>query len=92
MSRQADGNLGRALYKVENFADNYWGGYLTPSEVLALLNAGAIPTQYSWKDFEYFREKKAKGDCRPTWWYFNGSTRINPLLADKPRRHRHIGR
>lgn len=51
---------------------NTWCAYLTPSDVLALIELNIIKPS---KSNEYlvnrFKEKKEKGICNPTWFYFH---------------------
>lgn len=69
-----DKNLQSALKKVKlSFSGDSWHGCLTPAEIVALIDAGALPTKGN-KDFhlgeKWIRENKKSGDCRPLWFYF----------------------
>lgn len=47
-----------------------WGGYLQPVEILKLIDSGLIDVQKHRWDIKYAKEKKKKGECNPTWFYF----------------------
>lgn len=49
---------------------NTWGGYLQPMEIIALTEAGYKPCGGWRNDVKDAQEKKAKGKCNPTWFYF----------------------
>ena len=63
--KNKDGNLERALKKVSPHYKNVYCGYLTPSEMLALIKRGAKESPNSIYSDEYINEKIAKGDSRP---------------------------
>lgn len=49
-----------------------WGGYLTPSEILALIDNGCIPTDsYQKVWLSYVLNKKKEGTSNPMWFYFS---------------------
>lgn len=69
--RRVNGNLRRAERKIRQFSDTkQWCGCLTPSEALALLDDGGKEHQSVMYQRAYLTEKKNKGDCRPSWFYF----------------------
>ena len=82
-----NGNLGRALSKVEHCYGPRWCGYLTPSEILELVKAGAIPEHPG--GMQYIEMKHAKGQCRPNWFYFTAREQLVPLLPIKD--HKKVG-
>lgn len=61
--------LKSAIHKSRHFDKRVWVGCLTPVEALSLLKAGAKDAGSN-MDEERLREAKAKGDCRPNWFYF----------------------
>lgn len=62
-------NLGVARAKVHQFSGRTWCGYLTPSEILALIKAGAKPDCNN-LEILWIQAKKDSGDSRPGWFYF----------------------
>ena len=77
------GNLKRAERKISRFPDTYlWCGCITPCEALALLDDGGRAENSSLYDRAYLMEKKAKGECRPSWFYFYPTrTQMNRWLS-----------
>jgi hypothetical protein len=72
--RERNGNYGRALSKLENVGrGNRYSGYLTPCEVLELMNHGAhFPTDTWWRlwghrELERLKKQKQNGICNPRW-------------------------
>lgn len=74
-------NLDRALRKVTHHRAGVWCGYLTPSEILAVIDAGAVITN-DWK-LDWIKEDVRKGQCRPTWFYFTPRKQLLPLLPKR---------
>lgn len=66
----ANGNLERAIntIKLTDETRREWGGYLTPSEVAAILENGGMSNQ-KWTA-DYAKRKIAEGDSQPSWFYF----------------------
>jgi hypothetical protein len=61
-------NLDSALRKAKPFSDTKkWCGCFTPSEILALVEAGVSGD--SWK-IDYAKEMKRTGISKPMWFYF----------------------
>jgi hypothetical protein len=65
-----NGNLNRALRKVKFHFGKTWVGYLTPSEIFALIKAGAKPTNSCQLSLEYYQKCLKMGDSSPHWFYF----------------------
>ena len=73
-------NLARAITKSKFYPHmgNEWGGYYTPSEILALVKAGArVENQMSLK---YVETRVKNGDSRPCWFYFFASDNLLTML------------
>ena len=71
MKKKAQSNLKRALAKAHQFSDTkQWCGCFTPSEIAALLEAGATPASPNEFGVKYAQEKKSQGIANPTWFYF----------------------
>ena len=83
------GNLGRALGKVKHYHADQWCGYLTPSEILALLEAGAMATSGSGWEIAWAKRKKDSGESRPTWFYFSPRKELREMLPE--REHKKVG-
>ncbi len=49
---------------------NTWAGYLTPTDILTLIEAGYRPTDTRGWDESRAREDQAAGIGKPTWFYF----------------------
>lgn len=83
-------NLDRALAKVKHYPhlNNQWGGYLTPSEFVALVDAGATPAHAA--DVDWDRKYMAAGNCRPRWRYFYPDKAMTIQLAEKAQ-HKKVG-
>jgi len=90
--KQADGNLGRAIYKstpVTKFVNRLlnhtehpqWCGYFTPSEIVSLCENGAHPNQQYC--LEYAQINVKNGDSNPTWFYFTPGGLVKELLGKK---------
>jgi len=45
-------------------------GCFTPMEIISLLKLGVEPVPSNVYLVDYIKEKKAKGECSPTWFYF----------------------
>lgn len=76
------GNLERAVSKIKQTNGNEWGGYLTPSEILALLEAGADSTYSRRKrDIQECKQRLEAGQNNPWWWYF--TIRTNSELSKR---------
>lgn len=67
------GNLRRAESKIRQYDKDEWGGCLTPSEALAILDDGARERYKKYSQREYLQSRKDKGDSEPTWFYFLAS-------------------
>jgi len=71
-------HLRSALSKVRHISGREWGGHLTPSEILALVEDGVKPSMQSPDVVESFKGKvgmaeqdKRSGDGRGSWFYFS---------------------
>lgn len=69
------GNLRRALKKSKPF-HNCWCGYLTPSEIVALVKDGHRAKHEPWVD--YAKEKMKRGESNPTYFYFYATGKHRP--------------
>lgn len=70
-----------AVSKVSQFSDTeQWCGCLTPSEAVELIDAGGIAVSYYENKM---REYKAKGDSKPSWFYFIPSKDLKKILMKK---------
>jgi hypothetical protein len=77
-------DLQRALKKCNQFCKTrQWVGYLTPSETLAMIEAGAQPSNP--EDVGWIEERKRKGESNPAWFYFTpgGGLTIKQDRKDK---------
>lgn len=48
-----------------------WGGCLVATEVIDLVEHGAVPTEGSRAVVERCRAMKKAGNCTPLWFYFH---------------------
>ena len=55
--------------KISNTGRREWGGYLTPVEIVSLIDEDGFKPS-SPRDVERAREKVAAGNASPTWFYF----------------------
>jgi hypothetical protein len=62
-------HLKSAIFKSRRYHKRIWVGYLTPSEILALLESGAKINSPSYAE-EHAKERKEKGECSSVWFYF----------------------
>jgi hypothetical protein len=70
-----------ALSKISRFSNTQeWCGYLTPSEAVALLDAGGIASEHY---DQSVRIRKAEGKSKPTWFYFIPSKDIEKALGKR---------
>ena len=68
---KANGNLRRAMRKIRQFSNTKeWCGYLTPCEMIALLDDGGKETNNSMYQREYIQSHIDNGICNPFWFYF----------------------
>jgi hypothetical protein len=67
------GNLQRAERKVQHQEGREWGGYLTPSEALALVEDGARLTHDHKAKLRSLEIEVEQGDSAPAWIYFYAS-------------------
>lgn len=79
--------LDRAIAKAEyNSFSNTWSAYLTPAEVLAMYDAGAI---YSLRHYiDRAKADKEKGESRPSWVTFAAR---KELAAKLPKTNKKVG-
>lgn len=82
-------NLSRAIAKCHLHAKTEWTGYLTPSEILALVDAGAIPVNEP-AHIEWIKKKVARGESRPTYFYFYPNAALLELLKERIQ-HKKVG-
>lgn len=80
------GNLERALAKAEHHFGNIWCSYCTPSEILALVDAGATLTRK--EDLSWIRKQYKEGHSNPRWVYFWPNKELAPKLT---REHNRVG-
>lgn len=73
-------SLKSAVSKVRRHAGNVWCGYLVPAEIVVLADSGATPTLYS--HVSMARQKVAKGEADPTWFYFIPSADLRNRIVD----------
>jgi len=64
------GNLQRAERKVKHRSGREWCGYLTPSEVVALVADGATLVNNHKGELQYLQSEIARGISNPRWTYF----------------------
>jgi hypothetical protein len=82
-----NGDLIRALHKIKRFDKDVWCGYLTPSEILTLVDNGIQVQDHDEWMINYAKEKKKKGECHQTWFYFKlGKLKDNPHMNQKERK------
>jgi len=63
-----EANLQRAIGKLQPSGRDVWCAALTPAEIIALVEAGAIASLEA--HVSRAREKLAKGESDSTWFYF----------------------
>ena len=63
-----EANLKRAIAKLQPNGRDVWCAALTPAEIVALVEVGAVPNLES--HVARAREKLAKGESDSTWFYF----------------------
>jgi len=78
--------LDSALQKLQHQNARHWGGYMTASEALALMDAGCKPNNPRVR--EYLLERKAAGDAAVSWHYFSVPERVRGMWNDIHRRGR----
>lgn len=61
--------LSRLGRKLRHQRGREWGGYLTPTEVLILVDTLKVRTNAWWKP-DRQRENKKAGRANPGWFYF----------------------
>ena len=54
--------------KVSNYPQ--WGGYLQPSEILALIELGVKVDKFNQYQIDRAKQKKTEGKSNPEWFYF----------------------
>lgn len=69
----ATGNLQRAERKVKHFSGREWCGYLTPSEVLAIIADGARLVNDHKGTLQYVQSEVDRGISNPRWTYFHAT-------------------
>lgn len=74
-------NLRRAYAKVKHHSKRVWCGYLTASEVVAIVGAGAKPEASNTHIVERARTAVAEGEAKPTWFYFTPSKEMLDRLV-----------
>lgn len=84
----ANNNLRRAERKVRRLNKREWCGYLTPSEMLALVQDGARPTPNNQTMYDYHLERRERGESSPSWFYFYPSKEQLQRLISHPNRER----
>jgi hypothetical protein len=62
-------NLKSALRKIKWAWENEFCEYLTPAEIIALIEAGIKPSEGSKWALEWIRKKRENGICNPIWFY-----------------------
>ena len=60
----------RAIRKIKHFSGNTYSAYVTPCELLALVDAGIWIERKDYK-IELARHDKKNGDSTPRWFYFS---------------------
>ena len=69
MSTAHEANLERAIAKLQPHGRDCWCAPLTPAEIVALADAGAVPSLGH--AVERAKERVSKGDSGTTWFYFS---------------------
>lgn len=69
----AAGNLQRAERKIKHFSGREWCGYLTPSEVIAIVADGARLVNDHKGMLQYVQNEIVRGVSNPRWTYFHAS-------------------
>lgn len=64
--------LNKSLNKCRRFSktNNEWCGWLTPTEIFTLIEAGVIPVHRDDNHIEWLKERLKKGLSNPIWFYF----------------------
>lgn len=64
--------LRSAIHKCRRFTKqtNEWCGYLTPSEIFALIDAGVVPVDRDSGHIEWVKTNLNRGISNPIWFYF----------------------
>jgi hypothetical protein len=68
--------LNIALHKISKIRPNFWTGYLTPVEILLLIENGIIPTENQIYKIDICKEEKKKGISGGIWFYFHLSKKF----------------
>jgi hypothetical protein len=79
--KNKNGNLERAIRKIKYYLPpiKEWMGYITPSEHVALVKNGAVPSRQF--DLEFDRACMKSGRSNPEWRSF---TTLGPNLSIEP--------
>lgn len=78
--KNKNGNLQRAIRKIKRYNDRQFGGYLTPCEIIAIMDNGGVVTDYGKSFVGYAEKHKKHGTGNPFWFYF--TIRPNSTLAN----------
>ena len=77
------GNLGRAIPKIKHNCGRVWYGCFTPSEVIELVDNGALVEGHTNRyALEYIKICKKIGKCQTHWFYFTPTGRLKELIKE----------
>jgi hypothetical protein len=71
-------SLKSAIAKLQKHGWDVWCAALTPAEIVALVDAGAIPSLET--HVTRARENLAKGESGATWFYFTPRKELRSLI------------